>query len=131
MRCRRTQLAPAVQLGGIARDTDFETALQNALDAETAIAEARAAVEDKRVDRDQKVAALQSKIALVVNGVIGSPNSDLYGAMSADGRTRRGDEGCVRLRSDGPRRIRGKSQRKSGLTQKSNVPAPAPAPPAH
>jgi hypothetical protein len=77
-----------------------------------AIAEALAGVEDKRVDRDQKVAALQAKIALVVNGVIGSPDygpdSDLYGAM-----------GYVR-----------KSQRKSGLTpQKSNVPAPSP--PAH
>jgi hypothetical protein len=38
-----------------------------------------------------------------------TPDSDLYGAM-----------GYVR-----------KSQRKSGLTQKSNVPTPAPTPAAH
>jgi hypothetical protein len=103
-----TQLAPAVALGGVARDTDFETAIQDALDAETAIAEALANVENKRVERDGKVAAVQSKIALVVNGVVGNPDygpdSDLYGAM-----------GYVR-----------KSQRNSGLTQKSNAPAPTP-----
>jgi hypothetical protein len=44
------------------------------------------------------------------------PDSDLYGAM-----------GYVRLPLDGPGRFRGKSQRKSGLTQKSNVPSPTPS----
>ena len=100
-----------MELGGVARDTGYEAAIQDALDAETAIAEAEAQVENKRVTRDEKVAALAAKTALVINGVIGSPDygpdSDLYGAM-----------GYVR-----------KSQRKSGLTQKSNVPTPAP--PAH
>jgi hypothetical protein len=61
-----------------------------------------AQLENKRVTRDEKVAAL------VINGVIGNPaygpDSDLYGAM-----------GYVR-----------KSQRQSGLTQKSNVPPPTP-----
>jgi hypothetical protein len=88
---------------------------QDALDAETAIAiaEAEAQLENKRVTRDEKVAALAAKTALVINGVIGNPaygpDSDLYGAM-----------GYVR-----------KSQRQSGLTQKSNVPTPAPTPPAY
>jgi hypothetical protein len=84
---------------------------QNALDAETAIAEAPSSVENKRADRDAKVATLQAKIARVINGVVGyhnyGPDSDLYGAM-----------GYVR-----------KFQRKSGPTQKSNVPPPTP--PAH
>ncbi len=85
---------------GAARHTDFETAMQDAVEAE-------AALENKRVTRDEKVAAL------VIAGVVGNPaygpDSDLYGAM-----------GYVR-----------KSQRKSGLTQKSNVPTPAPTPAAH
>jgi hypothetical protein len=97
-----------VELGGVARDPAYETAIQDALDAETAIAEAEAQLENKRVTRDEKVAALAAKTALVVAGVIGNPaygsDSDLYGAM-----------GYVR-----------KSQRQSGLTQKSNVPPPTP-----
>src|SRR6202011_5577559 len=108
-----TQLAPAVELGGVARDTGYETAIQDAMDAETAIAEAVAAIENKRVERDEKVAALAAKTALVIAGVIGNPaygpDSDLYGAM-----------GYIR-----------KSQRQSGLTQKFNVQTPPPAPPAH
>jgi hypothetical protein len=95
------------------RATDFETAMQDAADAEAATAEAVANVENKRVERDAKVVTLQLKIALVINGVVGNPaygpDSDLYGAM-----------GYIR-----------KSQRKSGLTQKSNVPPPAPVPRAH
>jgi hypothetical protein len=94
-----------VELGGVARDPAYETAIQDALDAETAIAEAEAQLENKRVTRDEKVAALAAKTALVVAGVIGNPaygsDSDLYGAM-----------GYVR-----------KSQRQSGLTQKVERPA--------
>ena len=95
-----------MELGGVARDTGYESAIQDALDAETAIAEAEAQLENKRVARDEKVTALAAKTALVINGVIGNPaygpDSDLYGAM-----------GYVR-----------KSQRQSGLTQKSNAAAP-------
>ncbi len=46
-----TQLAPAVEFGGVARDPAYETAIQDALDAETAIAEAEAQLENKRVTR--------------------------------------------------------------------------------
>jgi hypothetical protein len=48
---------------------------QDALDAETAIAiaEAKAQLENKRVTRYEKVAALAAKTALVINGVIGNP----------------------------------------------------------
>lgn len=40
-----------MDLGGVARDTGYETAIQDALDPETAIAEAEAALENKRVTR--------------------------------------------------------------------------------
>jgi hypothetical protein len=55
------------------RATDFETAMQDAADAEAATAEAVANVENKRVERDAKVVTLQLKIALVINGVVGNP----------------------------------------------------------
>ena len=87
-----------MELGGVVRDAAYETAIQDALDAETAIAEAEAHLENKRVTRDEKVAALAANTALVIAGVIGNPaygsDSDLYGTM-----------GYVR-----------KSQRQSGLT---------------
>ena len=42
-------------------------------------------IENKRVTRDEKVAALAANTALVIAGVIGNPaygsDSDLYGAM--------------------------------------------------
>jgi len=103
---RSTSIQFALSTDDCDRDTGYEAATQDALDAETAIAEA--ALENKRVTRDEKVAAVAAKTALVTNGVIGNPaygpDSDLYGAM-----------GYVR-----------KSQRQSGLTQKSNVPPPPP-----
>ncbi len=101
---RGRSLRPRSNSAASRRDPTYETAIQDALDAETAIAEAEAQRETKRVTRDEKVAAL------VVAGVIGNPeygsDSDLYGAM-----------GYVR-----------KSQRRSGLTQTSNVPPPTPQP---
>lgn len=102
-----TQLATAVDFGGVDRETGFEVSIQNAIDAEAALAESRAAVVDKQGDRDAKVQILQAQTNLVVNGVKGDAaygdDSDLYEAM-----------GFVP-----------KSKRKSGLTQKT-PPAPAP-----
>ncbi len=102
-----TQIAAAIVFGSVARDTGYEVSIQNALDAEAALEESRASVTAKQVDRDEKVAILQSQTKLVANGVRGSsdfgPDSDLYGAM-----------GFVR-----------DSARKSGLTQKRTPATPA------
>lgn len=57
---RGTQLLPAVEFGGVGRNPAYETAIQDARDDETAIAEAEAQLENKRVTRDEKVAALPS-----------------------------------------------------------------------
>jgi hypothetical protein len=65
--------------------------------SETAIAEAEAQLENKRVTRDEKVAALAAKTALVINGAVGNPayapDSGLYGAMGYACRAVAGCEG--------------------------------------
>ena len=55
------------------RDRDPEGQSGSDLDVGAAIAEAEAQLENKRVTRDEKVAALAEKTALVINGVVGIP----------------------------------------------------------
>ncbi len=124
------------------------TTMQNDVEAENPIAEADLPVwsktrsgelgpriENKRVTRNEKVAALAANTALVIAGVIGNPaygsDSDLYGAMGYVRKSRYFQRSARNRRGLERRRMSvAQSYFISGLTQKSNVTPPT-TPPAH